>query len=113
MTRNEILAAYAVEPNHLYIASPGKFEGEAIYVPYFHENAEDGEVLEYMEDGMGCFLSLIEITDDDRKEFPELVGPAKYIVIEENDQGFVNGRLLYSENEADYLRKAYEDDERC
>lgn len=65
MTRQEILDAY--ETDRGIIQSPGKFEGEPIYAPYFYE--ADGEELSFMEDGCGEYVCLIEIDDDDRTEF--------------------------------------------
>lgn len=108
MTREEILKEYEVDRN--WITSPGKFEGEPIYAPYFHEHADDGEELSFMEDGWGEYVSLVSISDEDRKEFPEL-GDALYCVIQENDEGFVCATLLNSETEADDWRAEYEREE--
>lgn len=59
------------------ISSPGKFEGEMIYVPYLWEqsafNPEE-----------------FEITDEDRKLFPEIPAETKTIYLYENDDGFVS-----------------------
>lgn len=108
MTREEILKTYEVDND--WITSPGKFEGEPIYAPYFSEFASEGEEISFMEDGCGEYVSLITISDEDRKEFPGL-GHALYCVIQENDQGFVCATLLFSERQADQWRADYEREE--
>jgi hypothetical protein len=83
LTREDIERDYDVDETGL-IHSPGKFEGEMLYVPYFWEifmvggaDEDDGNVLTF------------GITDDDRKLFPEL-GTTEKLYLEESDQGFVN-----------------------
>jgi hypothetical protein len=98
---------YEADANGL-IRSFGKFEREMYYMPYFYEHADDGEVLDTMQEGSGAYVSLIEISVDDRAKFPEL-NTALYILIEENDAGFVSGRLVHTEDEAAAIREAYED----
>lgn len=72
------------------ITSPGKFEGEETYVPYFWNQVLDGF---HEEVGRGdSSVARIEISDEDRQKFPAL-GNAKYILLEESDQGFVYSRL--------------------
>ena len=81
MTREEVCAAYTVKAG--VIRSPGKFEGEPVYVPHFYAVWLDGFAT-YEEDGSYH----IEVCDDDRKQFPEL-GAAKKVFIIETDNGFV------------------------
>ena len=109
MTRQEIADAYGIDDDGRLIAL-GKFEGEMCYAPHFSEYASDGEVLSWMEDGCGVFVALIEIDDEDRREFPE-VGAAKYAVVIENDQGFVSVELLDTEEQADNWRAEYAPDD--
>jgi|SRR5208282_680668 len=63
---------------------PGKFEGEAAYVPYFYEQFLDG-LGEQRGDG-----TLFHVTAQDRDVFPELKG-RRTIRIRESDDGFVYG----------------------
>lgn len=65
------------------VSGPGKFEGEASYVPYFWElylegcaDGDDGEVLRF------------EVTKDDRRIFPELKG-RRSVRLFESSEGFV------------------------
>lgn len=105
MTREEIMEMYEVNKIGI-IQSPGKFEGEMIYAPHFYDVSGDGEILNYMTDGMGEYVELIEIQDDERKEFPELEPIVKYIALRENDQGFV-WCVEMTEAQAEKLRLAY------
>jgi hypothetical protein len=65
------------------VARPGKFEGEAVYVPYFWEaflngmaDRDDGRVLGF------------DVTAEDKAMFPELKGRHTVRLIE-TEQGFV------------------------
>ena len=65
------------------VKGPGKFEGEARYVPYFWDayldggaDRDDGKVLGF------------DITADDKKLFPELK-KRKTVKLIERDDGFV------------------------
>jgi len=72
------------------IKNPGKFEGEETYVPYFWDMVLEGF---HEEVGRGdSSVARIEISDEDRTKFPVL-GNAKYILLEESDQGFVYSKL--------------------
>lgn len=86
MTREEIFRDYKVVNGA--IRSPGKFEGERVYVPYFWELFLDG----FAEEDDGDILTFT-ITQEDLDEFPELVED-KYAVgdelyLRERDDGFV------------------------
>ena len=82
MTRTDILRDYNVDSRGV-IRSPGKFEGEYLYAPYFWDlflnggaDEDDGDVLRF------------NVTEKDRLEFPELVG-VHAVTLTECDQGFV------------------------
>lgn len=65
------------------VKRPGKFEGEAPYVPYFWEVGMDGMA----DDDDGEILKFV-VTEEDRQMFPELRG-RKRVRLRETDQGFV------------------------
>jgi hypothetical protein len=82
MTRQEIETSYQINKQGI-ITSPGKFEGEMLYVPYFWDaylnglvDDDDGGVLTFLVDG------------EDRAMFPEL-GNATKVHLESDDAGFV------------------------
>lgn len=65
------------------VSHPGKFEGEAVYVPYYWDiyldggaDRDDGDVLGF------------DVSPDERVMFPELKGRRTVKLIESND-GFV------------------------
>lgn len=70
------------------IKSPGKFEGEMIYAPYFYDLWNSGcyDDLEYgSESGESA---IFRITRDDLKMFPE-IGTAQELIVWEDSTGFV------------------------
>ena len=79
--RNKIYDDYEIENG--VIRSPGKFEGEALYVPFFWNSYLEGMA----DDDDGEWLTF-EITDDDATKFPELRG-VKTLRLRESDSGFV------------------------
>ena len=81
MTRQEVLANYSVDSNNI-ITELGKFQGEMIYAPHFYDIYSNGGA-----DDDGEIISF-KISDEDRKEFPEL-GAAKQIDMIFDDFGFV------------------------
>lgn len=85
MTRLEILKSFEVYPNSVVIRTPGKFEGEPIYAPYFWDLSLEGMADSYSDDGE---VITFQVTDDDRAEFPELTD-VKYVRLHESDNGFV------------------------
>lgn len=107
MTRQEIISEYEIDPRSLLIQSPGKFESEFIYAPYFYDAASEGEELSFFEDGCGEYVSLIEVTDDDRAMFPEISADTRYMCVTESETGFVNVSE-FTEIEADSLRLSYD-----
>ena len=81
MTRKEIEDTYTVVDG--IIRSPGKFEGEAVYVPYFWDaylngfvDEDDGNVLEF------------HVDHADMEQFPELKR-GQVIKLYCRDDGFV------------------------
>jgi hypothetical protein len=81
MTRHEIETEYKTAAGR--IISPGKFEGEMVYVPYFWEaylngcaDRDDGRVLGF------------DVTAEDKAMFPELKG-RRTVRLMERDDGFV------------------------
>lgn len=108
MKRDEIKAEYDVDDDGT-IQSPGRFEGEAIYAPHFYDATLDGcaEELSYMEDGCGEYAALVEIDDDDRREFPEIPASMTHVLVMQSDLGFVGVGLL-DDAGADKARKDYE-----
>ena len=81
MTRNDILKNYEIING--MILSPGKFEGEMLYVPYYWDlflnggaDSDNGKVLTF------------NVSDEDKVQFPELKKRKKVRLMERED-GFV------------------------
>jgi len=104
MTREKILRDYKVD-EHGVIRSPGKFEAEMLYAPYFYDIMMEGggereypcdeEKCEaYGEDGCEADecphkpIDIFQVTEEDVAMFPELEG-VREVHLEESDQGFV------------------------
>jgi hypothetical protein len=66
MTREELERQYAVNKKGVII-TPGKFAGQMLYVPYFWDKYLSG----YADDTNGDFITFF-ITDEERREYPEL-----------------------------------------
>lgn len=66
------------------VDGPGKFEGCAIYVPYFYEVWNDGGADE--DEGKSATFY---VTEEDREEFPELEGVFSVTLLE-GDDGFIH-----------------------
>lgn len=82
MTRHDILSTYDFNELDI-ISSPGKFEGEPIWAPYFWESFLMGDA----DDDDDTVLTF-NVTDTDRKEFPELNDVAQ-VLLQETESGFV------------------------
>lgn len=79
--REELLSEYTIQDDR--ITSPGKFQGERVYVPYFWEKGLEGWA-DYEADDDPVFI----VMPEDRGLFPELNGtPA--VRLHEDSQGFV------------------------
>ncbi len=74
------------------ICSPGKFEGEPLYAPYFYHIVMMGDG-ECGQDGDGNHYDDIEITDEDRAEFVELCGYSTIRIFEDTN-GFCYSALI-------------------
>ena len=94
--RDQILADYDVN-KHGIIKSPGKFESEMLYVPYFWDGIMDGGGDEQVLDGETP-VDFVMFSDEDLELFPE-IGDAFGIALWESDQGFVNSRHFDTEEE--------------
>lgn len=97
--RFDALIAVAVKTGTVYtmdrnwlITNPGKFERCAIYAPYFHAQAGEGDVLDVLEDGMGFYREVFEPDEEERRLFPD-IGKWDYLVCTEDSQGFVSVEL--------------------
>lgn len=86
MNRNEITSSFVIDPDGV-IRSPGKFEGEMLYAPYFY-----GIMLDGFSDESGSTEEgtpdVFEVSEQDRMRFPEL-GATKRLHLYESEQGFV------------------------
>ena len=92
MTRKEIESLYDVD-DYGIIRSPGKFESEMIYVPYFWDHLMNGFSEETIWD---CDIPVERfiIREEDIREFPELKEfKLKSIDLWESDTGFVNSHI--------------------
>jgi hypothetical protein len=81
--RQEIEQNYRISATG-HIQSPGKFEGQMIYVPYFWEASLDGGPDDYDDDAL-----LFDVTAEDRALFPEIPVKTEIIRLIETEQGFV------------------------
>ena len=87
------------------ITSPGKFEGEMIYVPYFWEASMNGAGDEGGNEAQGYWFGVV-ITPEDRENFPEHLNSEDYgIIMGESDSGFVYASVY---DEQGYIQKVGE-----
>ena len=106
MTRSEIKDAYHISERGIII-SPGKFEGEMLWAPYFYDLMGDGSGEQFsFEEGHG--IEFAKLIADDKKQWPEL-SDCYGISIEESSQGFVHCEVYdtkeqYDENFAEAVR---------
>jgi len=82
MDRQYILSTFKIDQEGI-IRSPGRFEGERLYVPYFWDAYLQG--LADRDDGK---IFGFDITEQDRREFPELKGK-RAITFYQRDDGFI------------------------
>jgi len=78
----EAAAGYKLNDQNM-IVSPGKFEGEARYVPYFWDLYMQGGASE--DDGEHLYF---DVEPEDVEAFPELKG-RKRVILWTSDSGFV------------------------
>lgn len=88
--REDIEREYTVENG--MIRNPGKFEGEAVYVPYFYDVLMDGFGNTDEDD-----ITTFDISPTEREIFPEL-GDAHSLMMYISESGFVNTTLLYAKD---------------
>lgn len=81
MTRKDIERDYVIENGR--IQSPGKFEGEMLYVPFFWDIGMDG----FADRDDGNVLGF-DVSATDKTEFPELKG-RRTVKLLQRDDGFV------------------------
>ena len=82
--RKAVEEAYEIDSRGR-ILSPGKFEGCRLYVPYFWNKVLEGWQDDEDEDGTPVFY----VTDDDRREFPEIHHKVGQIRLIEREDGFI------------------------
>lgn len=87
MTREEIIKEYKIDWETGRIMSPGKFEGEMLYAPYFYEQICEGHTDDVTESLTGRIVDIFYIGKDDLIEFEELQG-VKILYCHEDDNGF-------------------------
>lgn len=85
-SREEFLQGLTLDNGR--ITSPGKFEGELAYVPFYWDRALDGWADEEGEDGSVSFV----VMPDERRMWPE-VGSKRVVRLREDDNGFVRESL--------------------
>lgn len=83
-TQHETLDGYDVRDG--IIRSPGKFEGEPTYAPYFYDALLNG----FADTDEGD-VATFDVTDDDRALFPELKD-VQHVYLWESEQGFIYTR---------------------
>ncbi len=86
MTRAELEQTYTVQGNR--IVSPGKFEAENIWAPYFWDVAMDGGAEEITTPHNPHPISRMTIEPEDVRQFPELKGFGTVELFEDGN-GFV------------------------
>lgn len=84
MNRQDVLNSFTVIDGS--IRSPGKFEGEAIYMPYLFDMSLDGGCEDFPIGSM-LFTKCL-ISGCDKAEFPEL-GIKHEVWFYETDNGFI------------------------
>ena len=87
MKRTDIEKDYFVDDEGV-IRTPGKFETEMVYVPYFWDMILNGVEDRYYFNENNVPVSEFVITEDDIREFPELDG-VHIVSLWEDFEGFV------------------------
>jgi hypothetical protein len=85
VTRAKLECIYAVHPGTIIIKTPGKFEGEPLWAPYYWDLALEGnaDMDDCVEGGYGFKLDASDV-----EVWPELKG-TPMILLFESDNGFV------------------------
>lgn len=77
---------------HKVITSPGKFEDEMYYLPFFYDLYLNGDHTGTTKEDVIYFL----LTEDDKKQFPELEDD-NYLWFYQSEQGFINSGTSHEE----------------
>ena len=101
MEREEILKQYTVDERGT-IRSPGKFEAEPLYTPHFWDAVLNGEAEDH-EEPDGTLWAILDVTPEDRDQFPELADHGiTAVALMETGDGFV----YIVDNTVQYWREA-------
>lgn len=88
------MAEYRIN-EHGTIQTPGKFEAEPAYAPYFYDFVMDGAQAETIMDGETS-VDVFIVDDEDRAVFPELLADVYAVLLWQDSNGFVNTRKMDS-----------------
>jgi hypothetical protein len=89
MTRKELEAEFGpLRPDGITIRGPGKFEGEPLYIGIYYDAMMNGHG-EPLDFGLEESATVFEVSEEDRREFPELED-VHAVALWESDQGFEN-----------------------
>ena len=88
MTLDEITNTYQTRDG--VIVSPGKFEGEPVYVPYFWDAFPPDWVEDEDDDGVLIF----KVSAEDRAAFPGMLDGVREVRLREDDNGFVHSQVI-------------------
>ena len=79
-----------------WITSPGKFEGQEVWVPVAYEETLDGGWPEEIIVSDGVYITAIPITEEEiiRFDLDEEYEDGEWLVLEIDTQGFVEGYFL-------------------
>ena len=91
MTRQDIERQYKVDEFGI-IRSPGKFEREGVYAPFFYDIILNGGGTEEWDENEDL-TTYIDVTDQDRIMFPELK-TVERVACSEDGSGFFYCRLI-------------------
>ncbi len=108
MKREEILKKYKVD-EHGIIISPGKFEGEKFYAPYFYDLSLESSVDETLYYG-DIQIDIFIISEEDVKEFPELKDTYA-IILFVSDQGFVYLKHFETKEDFEEAMEQFEEEQ--
>lgn len=76
------------------ITSPGKFEGEPIFVAHYWDSVDDADCIEPLRDEYGPMCYRFVLTADELEDYPGLGHDAVELVLWEDDQGFVHHEIV-------------------
>lgn len=94
MKRQDVLNDYDMLNGR--IVSPGKFEGEPIYVPYFWDMTLSGCAPDEEFDEDGNHIYSCHVHAEDHAQFPEELRLVACVYLWEDEQGFVHSQAFTS-----------------